>query len=462
MADATRLTALLGPWRDGDGPQFARLAAALAGAIERGSLDGVALPAERRLAGALGVSRSTVVRAYESLRHQGLVASRERSGTVVRPMRRRQVAPRGQMFQLAQLLGPDAGIDLSVASPAVDELVAGISVSLSDASGHGYVPRGLPALREAVAARLTALGAPTTPDEVLITSGAHEGLALLTALLVGRHQPVAVDAVTYAGALEVIERAGGHPRGVAGDRAGMRPDALRELLERGGVGFVYLMPGLHNPAGTSIAAGRRPALLAAAGDHDALVVEDAALDDVRFEDRLPPLRALAPERVLHVGSVSKLAWGGLRVGWICGPRELIGRLARVKGARDIGAGALGQLAALRVLEDAQRLRAGRVQQARRRLDLLRDELAARLPSWRLSDPEGGWSLWADLGSADGDAFTAAAARHGVLVSPGSSHVPGETPSNHIRIAFSAGDELLREGAARLAAAWAELERDPAG
>src|SRR5256885_1916442 len=123
MADADRLTALIGPWRDGDGPQFARLAAALAAAIERGSLDGVVLPAERRLALALGISRSTVVRAYESLREQGLVASRERSGTVVRPPRRRQVAPKGQMFQLAQLLGPDEGIDLSVSAPPLDEVV---------------------------------------------------------------------------------------------------------------------------------------------------------------------------------------------------------------------------------------------------------------------------------------------------------------------------------------------------
>jgi DNA-binding transcriptional MocR family regulator len=464
MADATRLAALLGPWRDGDragGPQFARLAAALAATIEDGSLDGVALPAERRLAAALGVSRSTVVRAYESLRRQGLVASRERSGTVVRPLRRRLVAPQGQMFQLAQLLGDEGGIDLSVASPAVDELVAGIGVSLAQASGHGYVPRGLPALRAAIAERLTAQGAPTTPDEVLITSGAHEGLTLLAGLLVGRHQPVAVDEVTYAGALEVLDRAGGVPVGVPGDRAGMRSDALRDVLARRGAGFVLLMPGLHNPAGTSIAAGRRPALLAAAAEFDALVVEDAALDDVRFDDGPPTLRALAPERVLSVGSFSKIAWGGLRVGWICGPRELIGRLARLKGARDIGAGALGQLAALQVLERIDELRAARREQARRRLELLRSELAARVPQWRLGEPEGGWSLWVDLGDCDGDAFTAAAARHGVLVSPGSSHVAGGGPSTHVRLAFAADDELLREGARRLAAAWADVAQPAA-
>lgn len=454
MADAARVTALLGPWRDGDGPQFARLAAALAAVIERGSLDGVVLPAERRLAEALGVSRSTVVRAYESLREQGLVASRERSGTVVRPLRRRQVAPRGQMFQLAQLLAPSDAIDLSVPSPVVDDIVRGLSVSPADGTGHGYAPWGLPALRAAVAAHMTASGAATEPSEVLITSGAHEGLALIAALLVGRRQPVAVDPLTYPGLLEVVARAGGEPVVVAGDRAGMRADALREVLARGGVGFVYLMPGVANPTGGCVAPGRRPALLDAAAEFDTFVVEDAALEQLRFDGPLVPLRALAPERVLHVGSMSKLGWAGLRVGWICGPRDLVGRLARLKGARDIGAGALGQLAALELLGDVPSLRAARVAQGRQGLDVLRAELTAALP-WSLGEPDGGWALWAEIG-VDSDVFTAAAAAHGVQVGPGSAHVPGEGSSTALRLAFSPPPDTLREGVRRLAAAWTSV------
>lgn len=456
MADAARVTALVGAWREGDGPQFARLAAALAVAIERGSLDGVVLPAERRLASALGVSRSTVVRAYESLREQGLVASRERSGTVVRPLRRRQVAPRGQMFQLAQLLAPSDAIDLSVPSPVVDEVVAGLSVSLGDSEGHGYAPWGLPSLRAAVAEFMTAGGAPTASEEVLITSGAHEALALIAALLVGRRQPVAVDPLTYPGLLEVLARAGGEPVAVAGDRAGMRADALRDVLARGGVGFVYLMPGVANPTGQSIAPGRRPALLDAAAEFDTFVVEDAALEQLRFDGPREPLRALAPARVLHVGSLSKLGWAGLRVGWICGPHDLVGRLARLKGARDIGAGTLGQLAALALLGDVAALRDARVAQGRARSAVLRSELARALPSWTLGEPEGGWALWAALGTVDGDAFTAAAASHGVRVGPGSAHVPGEGSSSCVRLAFSPPEDVLREGVRRLAAAWAAV------
>jgi DNA-binding transcriptional MocR family regulator len=329
--------------------------------------------------------------------------------------------------------------------------VRGLSVSLSEGAGHGYAPWGLPALRAAVAEF-----AGTSPEEVLITSGAHEALALIAALLVGRRQPVAVDPLTYPGLLEVLARAGGEPVVVAGDRAGMRADALRAVLARGGVGFVYLMPGVANPTGMSVAPGRRRALLDAAAEFDTFVVEDAALEQLRFDGPLGSLRALAPERVLHVGSMSKLGWAGLRVGWICGPRDIIGRLARLKGARDIGAGALGQLAALELLRDVESLRAKRVAQGRERLEVLRTELAAALPAWTLGEPEGGWALWAEMGSVDSDAFTAAAAQHGVRVGPGSAHVPGEGSSTALRLAFSPEPDVLREGVRRLAAAWASL------
>jgi DNA-binding transcriptional MocR family regulator len=244
----------------------------------------------------------------------------------------------------------------------------------------------------------------------------------------------------------------------------MRPDALRALLARTVVALVYLMPGCHSPTGASIALGRRPALLAVAEQHDTLIVEDAALDKLRFDGPLPSLRSLAPARVLRVGSLDKLAWAGLRIGWICGPRELIGRLARMKAARDLGTGVLAQLAALALLRDVDALRTARVAQARRRASLLRDELARRIPSWTIPLPEGGWSLWATLPAAagiDGGALAAAAARHGVHVAPGRPHFPADAEGAGervaaIRIAYPAEEPSLVEGAARLAAAWSAL------
>ncbi|MDO8212115.1 PLP-dependent aminotransferase family protein [Conexibacter sp. CPCC 206217] len=466
MPDTVRLTAQLGSWRERPGSLAERLAAALGAVIERGGLDGVRLPAERRLAAELGVSRTTVIDAYARLRADGLVASRERSGTRVRAVGRRGRAPGTQLPQLGRLLAPDAQhVDLAVAAPPLDELVAGIRVELGDAAGlvqpHGYDPQGIPALREAIAERLTHDGLDARADEVLITSGAHEALQLIGTLFVGRGQPVAVDAPTYPGALELFERAGGRPVGVARDAAGMRPDALAALLGREVVALLYLMPGCDSPAGGSIALGRRPALLELAERHDLLVVEDAALDKLRFDGPLPSLRSLAPERVLRVGSLDKLAWAGLRVGWVSGPRATIARLAALKAARDLGSGILGQLAALQLLPDVDRLRAARVEQAHGRMEVLRGELRASVASWRIDAPEGGWSLWAQLppeAGVDGEALTAAAARHGVDVAAGGAHYArdGRSPPPAIRIAYAAPPPTLREGAARLATAWAEL------
>ena len=510
MSDVTRLAAELGDWRARGGAGVAdRLAGALATVIERGRLDGMRLPAERRLAVELGVSRATVVHAYARLREQGLVSSRERSGTVVRAVGRRGRAPGTQLPQLQRLLAPDAEhVDLAVAAPPLDELVAGIAVELGAAAGlvqpHGYDPQGIPALREAIADRLTRDGLDASADEVLITSGAHEALSLIAALFVGRGQPVAVDAPTYPGALELFERAGGRPTTVAGDAAGMRPDALARLLARRVVALLYLMPGCHSPTGGSIALGRRPALLEVAARHDLLVVEDAALDKLRFDGPLPSLRSLAPERVLRVGSLDKLAWAGLRVGWVVGPRATVARLTALKAARDLGSGILGQLAALELLRDVDALRAARVAQARSRMEHLRSELNRRVPEWTIASPEGGWSLWARLpreAGVDGDALSAAAARHGVDVAAGSAHVAPAAVAGAatsvagaatsvagaatsvagaatsvagaatddaeaareraeavaaVRIAYVAPEPTLTEGARRLAAAWDEL------
>lgn len=462
MTDVSRLAAELGDWRTGSGAQFERLARAIDAVVERGAFDGTRLPAERRLARGLGVSRSTVSRAYATLREGGVISSRQRSGTVVRGPGRQRAAPTSQLTQITRLMGPErGGIDLSVAAPPLDELVPDIPLTLADAAAlaypHGYVPRGLPALRAELAARESARGTPTDADEVLVTSGAHEALHLIAALFVGRQQRVAVEQLTYPGALEIFERTGARPLGVEHDVAGMRPDALRAALERALVALVYLMPSCHNPTGRAIAAGRRPRLVSIAEEHDVLIVEDATLEDLRFDGPLPSLRSLAPARVLRVGSTSKFAWAGLRVGWIAGPRELIGRLARLKASRDLGGGLLGQLAALQVLRvGGEAMIEARRRQARERMELLAGELERCIPAWRVPRPEGGWSLWIDLGDVDGDAFVAAAGAAGVHVAPGRSHNPDSVRANAIRVCHAAPPETLCEGAARLAHAWRQV------
>ena len=206
----------LGEWRrPGRGPLFERLADAVVQATNRVALPAGELPAERVLAAELGVSRTTVVAAYRVLRERGLAVTRHGSGTA---MRNAVPAAAGASSPaLAGLLArtdTDAPlIDLSVGAPELDDAVEGVTVSGAalprHASGHGYVPAGWGELRAMVAEILSARGAQTSPEEVLITNGAQEAISLAVTMAAADGRRIAVESPGYPGALDAIARAGG-------------------------------------------------------------------------------------------------------------------------------------------------------------------------------------------------------------------------------------------------------------
>ena len=330
------------------------------------------LPAERVLARELDISRSTVVAAYQELRERGFAVTRHGSGTVMRNVT--PAAAGASSPAVAALLARTDHaaplIDLSVGAPDFDDLVSDLTVSGSAlpqrARGHGYVPLGWPELRELVAQLLSRRGAPTSPDEVLITNGAQEAISLAVGLVAADGRRVAVESPGYSSALDAIVRAGGQPLAIDRDAAGLRVDSLKQLLERHHVHALYIAPSCNNPTGGRTAPHRRERIVALAADHELTVIEDTVLDELCFDgDPGPPLWALLPERVLAAGSLSKVAWGGLRVGWLRAPRPVILRLARIKGALNIGVGAFDQLAALAILDDYPQLCLQRRAQAKR-------------------------------------------------------------------------------------------------
>jgi DNA-binding transcriptional MocR family regulator len=467
MNDVVKLVAALGDWDSRPGPRYVRLADAIAAAVERGLLDGMRLPAERRLADRLRVSRTTVVGAYNLVRERGLADSRQRSGTVIRSTGGRLVARHPLGPAITRLLDGDRdAIDLCIGAQRLDDVIAGHAVRLGDAAEiagpYGYAPQGALVLREALAEHLGARGVRADPEELLITSGAQGALTLLAALLVGRGRPVLVGQTTYAGALEAFGRAGASLVPVEADAGGIRVESLRHHLGRGPAALVYLVPNVHNPTGRELAADRRHAVIDAAAEHGVPVVEDTVLDDLRYAGTLrPTLQELSPDTVVGVGSVSKLAWAGLRVGWIRAPRPLILRLARLKGAWDLGAPVLDQLLCLRLLEDWEALAAVRRTQAAEAMGLLTGALREHLPDWEITEPLGGLSAWVTLPYGSGDEVVAAALRHGVAVAPGSAHAAGDAGDGAVVVRTGAPRQDLAEGVRRLAAAWREGERSGA-
>ena len=222
---------------------------------------------------------------------------------------------------------------------------------------------------------------------MLITNGAQEAISLAVGLVAADGRRIAVESPGYPSALDAIVRAGGQPLAIERDAGGLRVDSLKQLLARHHVHALYVAPSCNNPTGGRTAPHRRERIAALAADHELTVIEDTVLDELRFDgDPGDPLWALVPERVLAAGSLSKVGWGGLRVGWLRAPRPVILRLARVKGALNIGVGAFDQLAALAMLEDYPQLCLRRREQANAHMHAIVTALRANYPSGASPSP----------------------------------------------------------------------------
>jgi DNA-binding transcriptional MocR family regulator len=465
------LASALGDWRAGDRPLYQELADGVAALVAGGTVpSGARLPAERALAGTLAVSRGTVVAAYEHLRDHGLASTRHGSGTVVGD----PVMHGGERDaqSAASLAGPH--IFQGLLHPLRDTLNFtcadweggdGLPDEVFDMRGPdaralrrsaGYDPTGIPMLREAIADYLTAGGVPTNVDQVLVTTGAHQGIALLTQFMLGPGDAVVTEELTYPGAINVFRAAGATIRAARHTPQGVDLAALARTVEATAPKIVYLVPDSHNPTGivSPQLARRRLAEMAAAWE--ALVVEDASLWPTQWDGRMRTpiagMRANRDEGVL-VGSLSKISWAGLRVGWVRGPAELVARLARLKLLDDIGTPVLEQLIATRVLERAGELFPRRRTEIVRRYEHLSGLLRTHLPDWRWREPAGGLVLWIDLGGEDASAFCHIAARHGISVVPGTVAAPAGSHNDHLRLPLGKSLDELSEGVRRLSAAW---------
>ncbi|HSS44573.1 MAG TPA: PLP-dependent aminotransferase family protein [Thermoanaerobaculia bacterium] len=468
------LVRALGNWsEEGQGPTYARLAAGLAAAIRRGEVGpGERLPAERVLARLLAVSRTTIVGAYERLRQEEWIESRQGSGTRVRSGG--SVASGGEAPPAAgagsfrrhpvyrSLIEGSAGTieflgaHLSGAEFLVPELARIDRPALTElARTPGYLPMGLPALRRAIAAHLARCGLPTSEEQVLVTNGAQQAVALAGALLLRRGDAVALENPTYLGAIDIFTNLGARliPAGVG--REGVRVETLRELAGRAAPRLIYLMPTFQNPTGALMPERQRRAVARLGRELKVPLIEDNTLADLWIDaPPPPPLAAFEPEAViLTIGSLSKLFWGGLRVGWIRASEEILSRLAKLKIMADLGGSLLSQLAAVRLLVKTERFRQMRRREVRERLGCLTALLERHLPEWTWTPPAGGLSLWVQLPRGDAGEFAQVALRHGVSVVPGPLTSPDGSFPDHLRLPFVLGKAEMREGIERLARAW---------
>ncbi len=460
--DAAGLVGLVRGWSDGDGPLYRQLADALARLILGGEVPaGVRLPAERALADALPAARGTVVAALRILTSDGLVERRQGSGTTVAPRpgdrARRSIPAAGLRAQsltgraIGRPLGGTIELGLSVLDDPASLPAAAFAVDpaiLGHASrDHGYAPLGIPALRDGIAGLLRDHGVPTEREEVAITLGVQHGITLVADVLTERSDRVVIEDPTYPGAIDVYSRAGLELVPVRVDSGGTDPVSLRTALGAAAVRLVHLSPQCASPTGVTTTASRLEEIADLLDDRDAWLVEDAALQFLVPQEDQRFLTARRPQRSILLGTVSKVFWGGLRVGWMRAPAAVIERVGRLRAAHDLGSPIAPQVTALRLLDDLDEIGDRRRAEASRRRAHLAARVAERLPGIGCGLPDGGLSLWVRVPHAD--RVVAEASRRGldVLAGPVCSITNGCT--DRLRISAWAPTEVLDAAVARL-------------
>jgi DNA-binding transcriptional MocR family regulator len=473
MTRASFLQAL-GEWPRGEGPLYARLSGAIRSAIERGEVAaGTRLPAERVLAAWLEVSRTTVAMAYDALARDEWLESRRGSGTTVRRTPARALAARGGAAAVLSArnvvfrgLVERTGAEIEFLGAHFDGLPQVFDAAWKEASadlrtllrGPGYMPLGLPALRSGIAKHLERAGLPTRPEQVLVTSGAQQAITLIAHLLIEPGDAVVVEDPTYLGAIDAFTAFGARLAGVPFGADGLPVDALREVTARVAPRVVYLIPTCHNPTGDVLEEPARRAVMRALEAVGPVVVEDMTLADLTLAPAAPPPLATFTRSLttLTVGSLSKLFWGGLRVGWIRGPEPLVARLSRLKVVSDLSGALVSQAVAARVLQRAPELAEVRRRQVRTHLEHAVRLLQKHLPDWSWRRPAGGLSLWLRMPAGDATELAATALRHGVAIVPGRVNSPEGRWPDHVRLPFAAEPARMEEGIRRIAAAWSEI------
>jgi len=464
MLTPAALSQILGTWLHGKGPLRVRLKGAVEKAIVDGLIvDGTRLPSERGFADAGGVSRSTIVSAYDMLEEDGLLERRRGSGSIVRTAAARSQMTSRRDAELTALSSgmilqePEDIVDLSLSWPDLPieffpYLHSPTLVELHDFQCPSiHAPAGLPRLRERIAQQYSVAGIPTLADNIIVTTGSQQGLSLAASLLVSPGETVAIEQPTYFVALDAFRAMGARLRAFP---PGFTDHSLQQEMATSSFRALYCIPTFQSPTGHVMSEHARRTLVNLAREHDVPILEDCALETTAFSGSTP--RSLAyfdPENVVSVGSLSLVFWPGIHLGWIRASASIAARLGRLKVLSDLGTSVPSQVLALRVLESFDQIATFRRRQLEDNCDLFCQRLAEQLPQWQFKKPSGGLCLWVRLPFGDATSFAQFAAREGVRILPGSSMTVDGSCTEYVRLSYTACPAIIEAGIVRLASAW---------
>ncbi len=416
--------------------------------IETGRLrEGERLPATRELAGQLALNRTTVSAAYELLESAGWISGEVGRGSFVR---NRLPAQTDWPRLLAPSLIPrnpalrQVEISFAHSRPSedlfpVDAFRASTEAVLASPVLASILQLGAPAgyepLRRHLLDQARVEGNANDSDDLLITNGCQQALDLLRRVLVRAGDTVALEDPVYPGIRNLFLQAGASLAGMQIDRDGIDAEALRNLHPK----LAVVTPSFQNPTGATVSLDRRETLAQIPGT---IFIENDIYSALRYQgDDLPTLKHLNRSgRVVLLRSFSKVAFPGLRVGWVIGPRPLIQRLTEAKHLTDLHTDQFSQAVLLHFVQSGRLAEHQRnmLQSGRSRLAAALNALRRYMPvGTRWLEPKGGMNLWIELpDSLDAASLLDSAQAQGVAYLPGKSFSVLAEHRNALRLSFA--------------------------
>jgi DNA-binding transcriptional MocR family regulator len=391
---------------------------------------------------------TTVTRAFSTLQQRGLVEARRGRGTLV-------VAPDSNVSGFESAPSDESGlIDLSVNRPATFAYLDALATLLPHLSKdrrypavQDYQPPEGPLwARAAVAEWLAPVTGGGDPGRVVLTDGAQHGLACVLAAVAERGDVVLADSVTYQGIDALCHSRGLDLRGVAMDRDGMRPDAFEAACAQWRPRVVFLVPSLHNPTTITLAEKRRRELITVARPYNVVIIEDDIYRPL-LNTAIPSIASIDPELTVYVGGLSKCIAPGLRLGFVVGPRAVMGHVAPALRIDCWSISPLTVLIGATLLEEniAGGLIERQKEELRQRQALLREVLGR----FDIQTQPTSTHAWLHLPERwRGAAFARTSRQRGIGVLPADAFAIGREPVPHavrINVAAARSQEDLRRG-----------------
>ncbi|MBH5317832.1 PLP-dependent aminotransferase family protein [Paenibacillus sp. GSMTC-2017] len=448
---------------------------------------GSLLPSERKLAEQLGVNRSTVILAFSELRALGIIESRTGSGTRVSRTKWgatpkhtpnwSRYAEGGSflpnlpfMRKIREALTQNPSL-IDFASGELSADLAPINEITSLMKENNYTsylgydnPQGYIPLRQALVSYLDQYRhIKTTESSILITSGSQQSLYLITQCLLSPGDAVAIEDPSYCYSLPMFQSAGLRLFRLPVDEHGVNPEDIRSLYKKHRIKMVFVNPNYQNPTGTVFSVERRKQLLDISSELALPIVEDDPFGLIAYEGE-PPLPLKSMDTVgstIYIGSLSKKAASGLRIGWMVAPNSIVERLADARQQMDFGLSIIPQQVASQFLKSTyfephlERLRI----QLHYKRDLLIEALQKELPDLiSFTVPQGGLHLWCKLVPEVHDSkLLEESIRRGVVFVPGSVY---GSDSGYVRFTYArAKADQIGPGIKKFAEALRELIRE---